>query len=88
MPKAGERNGTIRQHLIDPEVCSACLSCLAVCPERAIVEQGRRVAIDPDRCKDCSVCIEECTTGAIENWVDIADTPFSLDEQFAWDRLP
>lgn len=77
-----------RQHLVDPEVCSGCLSCIAVCPERAIEEAGRRAVIDPDRCKFCRTCVDECTTGAIDTWVVLTDAPFSLEEQIAWHHLP
>ena len=84
-----DKPGLLRQHLIDPEVCTACLSCMAVCPKRAIEERGRVVAIDPTLCENCGDCLTECSTGAIESWrmVD-AFTPYSLDEQFGWDRLP
>ena len=78
-----------RQHVIDPEICTACMGCLAVCPRSAIEERNRVMAIDPDRCEDCGDCIRECSTGAIETWLNVPDGEFySVEEQFEWDRLP
>ncbi|KHK89161.1 hypothetical protein LK12_21795 [Novosphingobium malaysiense] len=77
------------QHLIDPELCSACQSCLAVCPEQAIVAQDRRVAIDPQLCRFCRTCVEECPSGAIDVWHPVTNGEiYDLDQQFDWERLP
>lgn len=79
----------MRQHVIDPMICVACLSCLPVCPSRAIVAKHGVVAIDPDLCAGDAICIAECTTGAIESWIEVpAAETFSLDEQFEWTQLP
>jgi len=79
----------VRQRLVDPEACSACLSCLAACPETAIEMRGRMVAIDPARCRECGDCEVECATGAIENWRTVSrGSEYSLDEQFGWSTLP
>lgn len=78
-----------KQHLIDPEICTGCFSCLAVCPESAIVEENRQLAIDPDLCRGCEACLDECPSGAIHNWRDVSGRSFfTLEEQFSWDRLP
>lgn len=89
MTKSGREAQVVRQRLIDPEVCSACLSCLAACPQAAIAVRGRMVAIDPARCQDCGACAPECSTGAIESWrLVLRGGEHSLDEQFGWSRLP
>lgn len=80
---------SIRQHLVDPELCHECLSCLPVCPNRAIEARGRRVAIDPALCTGCGDCVDECPSGAMDSWVSVPlGDAYSLEEQFAWDRLP
>ena len=42
----------VRQHLIDPELCLACGSCMAVCTEGAVVTNDHMYpyVIDPDKC--------------------------------------
>lgn len=78
-----------KQRLVDPESCSACLSCYEACPTGAIEIRGRRVAIDPALCANCGACEAECSTGAIMVIRDVLSTaPYSLAEQFGWDRLP
>jgi heterodisulfide reductase subunit A-like polyferredoxin len=77
------------QRLVDPEVCSACFACFEVCPKGAVDIRGRQVAIDPQLCENCGACVAECSTGAIDVTRMVpADAPYSLDEQFGWDRLP
>ena len=81
--------GLVRQHVIDPELCTACMSCVMVCPRNAIEERGRVVAIDPAKCENCGDCITECSTGAIESWLIVrAGEEYSLEDQFNWKRLP
>lgn len=81
--------GLRRQHLIDPDLCTACLSCAEHCPKNAIFERNRVVAIDPALCDDCEECLPHCATAAIEAWRMMpADQPYSLEEQFGWTRLP
>jgi anaerobic sulfite reductase subunit C len=48
----------------DEDACTACGSCVDVCPDNAIELQD--VAIhDPDRCLGCMNCFEACEEGAI-----------------------
>lgn len=77
------------QRLVDPELCAVCLACYESCPKGAIHVRGRRLAIDPEACGDCRACVAACSTGAIEVVRPFpAEGPYSLEEQFAWDKLP
>jgi len=47
---------------IDPELCSACLGCIDVCPYGAIsfVAEIKAVAVNPALCKGCGACAAAC----------------------------
>ena len=62
---AGE---TIRQHLIDPEICIRCNTCEETCPVNAVTHDARNYVVDPAMCNSCNDCIAPCPTGAIDNW--------------------
>ncbi len=53
--------------VIDPQMCSGCLSCLNVCPEGDIfgVREGKAVVVEASRCIGHGVCVESCPTNAI-----------------------
>ncbi len=53
---------------VDPERCSACRSCIPVCPYKAIsFDAERRVAIvNPVLCLGCGTCVAACPSGAIK----------------------
>lgn len=77
------------QHLIDPELCIQCYSCVARCPWQAIVDEGPVLAVNPDRCVGCGTCAAECPTGAIDQWFPVSPGGFhSVEEQQSWRRLP
>jgi benzoyl-CoA 2,3-dioxygenase component A len=80
---------TLRQHLIDPEICIRCNTCEETCPVDAVTHDSRNYVVDPAKCINCNDCISPCPTGAIDNWrvVDRAK-PYTLAEQFSWDALP
>lgn len=81
----------MRQHVIDPQICIHCMSCMSACPRSAITERAGVMAIDPARCDGRGDCIAECSTGAIETWIavdDAAGGPWSVEEQFTWEWLP
>jgi benzoyl-CoA 2,3-dioxygenase component A len=76
-----------KQHLIDPEICIRCYTCEEQCPIDAITHDDNNVVVDFEKCNFCMDCIAPCPTGSIDNWRVVA-TPYSLDDQFAWDELP
>ena len=45
--------------------CTACGSCLEVCPSEAISPGDDKYTIDPELCIDCGSCVDECPVGAI-----------------------
>lgn len=49
---------------IDPDLCTACGSCIDECPTEAISE-GDVYVINPDICTDCGDCADVCPTEAI-----------------------
>lgn len=80
---------TIRQHLIDPELCVRCNGCEDTCGQQAITHNHRNYVIDMDRCNACMDCIEQCPTGAADHWrVVPTGQVYSLQEQLTWDALP
>ena len=45
--------------------CTACGSCLDVCPSDAIAEGEPKYKIDPEACVDCGACVDACPAEAI-----------------------
>ncbi len=78
---------TIKQHLIDPEICIRCYTCEETCPIDAITHNDDNVVVDVTKCNYCMDCIAPCPTGSIDNW-RLVTTPYSLDDQLAWEELP
>jgi benzoyl-CoA 2,3-dioxygenase component A len=78
---------SLKQHLIDPEICIRCNTCEATCPINAITHDDNNYVVDPGTCNHCMDCVAPCPTGAIDNWFAVR-TPFSLDEQLSWQELP
>ncbi len=56
------------------ERCSACLTCLSVCPYGAITyeEKDKRVVVDESVCQGCGTCVAACPAAAMEadNYTD------------------
>jgi iron only hydrogenase large subunit-like protein len=50
---------------IDEERCKGCLSCMRVCPTRAIRVRNCKASYKPDHCIDCGVCLTACPSNAI-----------------------
>lgn len=46
-------------------ICIACDSCHLICPEHAIVTDGKEYAVDPWSCTLCGLCIEVCPVDCI-----------------------
>ncbi|MEM6729924.1 MAG: NAD(P)-binding domain-containing protein [Myxococcota bacterium] len=77
--------------IIDPQLCSGCLSCLNVCPEGEVfgVREGKAIVIEASRCIGHGICVEACPTNAIglvfgsrERGVEVPQT----DENFETNR--
>lgn len=83
------QSGTIRQHLIDPEICIRCNTCEATCPVGAVTHDSRNYVVDVDKCNFCMACVPPCPTGSIDNWRVVPRVnAYSLDAQLSWDELP
>ncbi|MDO9149371.1 MAG: benzoyl-CoA 2,3-epoxidase subunit BoxA [Hydrogenophaga sp.] len=80
---------TIKQHLIDPEICIRCNTCEAICPVQAITHDSRNYVVDAEKCNWCNDCISPCPTGSIDNYRTMPRIKaYSLAEQLTWDALP
>jgi NAD-dependent dihydropyrimidine dehydrogenase PreA subunit len=52
--------------MYDPELCSGCGMCIAVCPHAVFTMNGRvAVLVRGDDCMECGACQVNCPTGAI-----------------------
>jgi heterodisulfide reductase subunit A-like polyferredoxin len=51
---------------VDPDKCTACLSCVRVCPYQVPIINPEGVAeIEPAKCQGCGTCAGECPAKAI-----------------------
>lgn len=50
---------------VDIEKCSACGTCIDVCPNEAISMVAGHAFIDQEECLECGICIDECPEEAI-----------------------
>src|SRR5688572_18266597 len=78
---------SIKQHLIDPEICIRCNSCEESCPRQAVTHDSNNYVVDAALCEGCGDCLSPCPTGAISSWRMVL-RPYSLAEQFSWLELP
>ena len=79
---------SLRQHLIDPEVCIRCNTCEENCPvDGAIEHNDDNYVVNADHCNGCMSCIAPCPTGAIDSWRIVTEA-YSLEDQYSWDELP
>lgn len=80
---------TIKQHLIDPEICIRCNTCEAICPVQAITHDDNNYVVDAGKCNLCMACISPCPTGSIDNWRQMPLVrAYTVQEQLGWDALP
>ncbi len=58
-------SGTVAQ--VDPNFCSCCGVCIAICPYSAprIDEKTGKAAIQSTLCKGCGLCVASCRSGAL-----------------------
>ncbi|MFK7854748.1 MAG: benzoyl-CoA 2,3-epoxidase subunit BoxA [Granulosicoccus sp.] len=80
-------SSTMKQHLIDPEICIRCHTCEATCPIEAITHNDDNVVVDQSKCNFCMDCIPVCPTGSIDEW-RVVQTPYTLEQQFEFMELP
>ncbi|MEO1172787.1 MAG: 4Fe-4S dicluster domain-containing protein, partial [Myxococcota bacterium] len=66
--EAGLHLPTSLKPVINPQLCSGCLSCLNVCPEGDLfgVKEGKAVMVEASRCIGHGICVDACPTGAIQ----------------------
>jgi len=71
---AGAPFGAIQ---VNPETCTLCLSCVAVCPSKALYDGGERPALRfvEGNCVQCGLCHAACPEDAIRLVPRIAYTP-------------
>ena len=82
-------SSTIKQHLIDPEICIRCNTCEATCPTGAITHDERNYVVKADVCNLCMACVPPCPTGAIDNWRTMPRAAaYPIEDQLLWDVLP
>jgi NAD-dependent dihydropyrimidine dehydrogenase PreA subunit len=59
------KNVVTLQH--NPDKCTGCGMCLAVCPHRVFEKSGGKVRIaDRDKCMECGACQRNCPFAAIQ----------------------
>lgn len=50
---------------IDKELCSGCMTCISLCPYKAIFVDNNKVAVVNEvLCKGCGTCVAACPSGA------------------------
>jgi len=68
-------------HIIDQHQCVKCGSCIANCPNRAIIRRGDSVIIT-GMCSDCGICRQHCGLHAISTGADrVVWDNLTLDKQ-------
>jgi len=52
---------------VDPELCSGCRTCAALCPFKALDMDAdeARMVVDETCCRGCGICVAACPSGAI-----------------------
>jgi Na+-translocating ferredoxin:NAD+ oxidoreductase subunit B len=53
-------------HLEIASICIACDNCRVVCPEKAIISNGKEYYIEKWSCTLCNLCIEVCPIDCIK----------------------
>ena len=64
--RPADHAGSSFQAKIDPELCTACGTCLDRCQIEAIIEGDEHNEVDLARCIGCGLCVSTCPEEAIE----------------------
>jgi ferredoxin len=59
------QRGELKMYKVDVDKCSACETCIDVCPTEAISMVDGHAVIDVDECIECGSCAAECPEEAI-----------------------
>ena len=51
--------------IVDKDTCTACGSCIDICPPGAITLESDSACIIADLCEECGFCAADCPVGAI-----------------------
>ncbi len=65
LPRPADHVVSSYQAKIDPELCSACETCIERCQVDAIIENGDVMEVDLARCIGCGLCVSTCPDEAI-----------------------
>jgi heterodisulfide reductase subunit A len=77
-----ERGGVVA--VVDPERCSACLTCMRSCPYHApYTDEEGKAAIDIPLCLGCGLCVGLCPSQAIDLFCNTSSQLNSLSEMAA-----
>lgn len=84
-PKALAKSGFIAT--VDPDLCTACETCIDKCVFDALEIENEMLTIDPERCMGCGQCIGACPTEALalqrKPPEEVAPVPQDWDEMFS-----
>lgn len=61
-----ESQETAPQILWDADRCRHCGTCVAICPHKAIRQEGNTIQITHSQCENCGDCISHCPAGALK----------------------
>lgn len=51
--------------VVDPNLCTACGTCVDECPNGCYDLEEVAVLARPDDCTECGICVDACPSGAI-----------------------
>jgi len=64
-PKPAEAAASAFTAVLDPDLCTACWTCLERCQMDALTEDTGHVLLNADRCIGCGLCVTTCPSGAL-----------------------
>ena len=63
---SGQTTSTAPKPVVDPNLCTGCQKCVAVCPVDAIEMKNHKAVIIKEKCTNCRICITSCPVSAIK----------------------